>query len=86
MIKKERNMITFNWVARFVDDNKVLATTDGYTEVYKYNKLAFIKELNMIDNNELDVYDLICEVLEDEDLLNRFIESGDLFLIDTIEK
>ena len=76
LLIKERCSMHWSWTARFIlGTNIVLATScEGVTEIYKYNKDTILEYLN---SNEYEseckfesVEDYICEILEDEDLLD----------------
>ena len=82
LLVKERSSMHWSWTARFlVGTNIVLATTcEGVTDVYKYDKNAILEYLN---NNEYEVEsieDYICDVLEDEDLLDIHIGKNVRFI------
>lgn len=85
VIKKEINNPMWSWTARFITDkNIVLATScENHTEIYLYSPEGLSKASKNKGINNIEDY--ICFILEDEDLLSKYISEGLLTLLDVIK-
>ena len=80
ILKIERNTPMWSWTARFIEGTNIVMSTscENVTEIYKYNEIALSRESK-------NIKDFICNILEDQDLLEEYKDKSYLTLIDVIK-